>query len=93
MPQLDSKVAIVTGAAKGLGPAIATRFAEEGATVVASDIDAHDDAAAAVWRPVNAVMPGFIETDIVLPERRTSSASSASPKGVSTHRCSNPRGV
>jgi NAD(P)-dependent dehydrogenase (short-subunit alcohol dehydrogenase family) len=40
MPQLDSKVAIITGAAKGLGPAIATRFAEGGATVVASDIHA-----------------------------------------------------
>lgn len=40
MGQLDGKVAIVTGAGKGLGQAIATRFAEEGATVVVSDIDA-----------------------------------------------------
>lgn len=43
--QLDSKVAVVTGAGKGLGRAIATRFAQEGATVVVSDIDG--DAAAA----------------------------------------------
>ncbi|MCD2196884.1 glucose 1-dehydrogenase [Actinomycetospora endophytica] len=38
--QLDGRVAVVTGAGKGLGAAIAGRFAEEGATVVVSDIDA-----------------------------------------------------
>jgi NAD(P)-dependent dehydrogenase (short-subunit alcohol dehydrogenase family) len=35
---LDGKVAIVTGATKGLGLAIATRFSAAGATVVSSDI-------------------------------------------------------
>jgi 3-oxoacyl-[acyl-carrier protein] reductase len=37
---LDSKVAIITGAARGLGKAMALRFAKEGASVVTCDI--HD---------------------------------------------------
>jgi NAD(P)-dependent dehydrogenase (short-subunit alcohol dehydrogenase family) len=36
---LDGKVAIVTGAAKGLGSAIADKLSEAGATVVLSDLD------------------------------------------------------
>jgi NAD(P)-dependent dehydrogenase (short-subunit alcohol dehydrogenase family) len=38
--KLTDKVAIVTGAATGIGKAIATAFAREGANVVLSDIDA-----------------------------------------------------
>jgi NAD(P)-dependent dehydrogenase (short-subunit alcohol dehydrogenase family) len=36
---LENKVAIVTGAAKGIGLAIARRFANDGARVIAADID------------------------------------------------------
>ncbi len=45
--KLDNKVAIVTGAAGGLGKAIAIRFAQEGAKVVIADLDerAVDDVA------------------------------------------------
>jgi len=46
--QLGGKVAIVTGAAGGIGAAIAARLAAEGADVVIADIHA-DNAAGAAW--------------------------------------------
>ena len=47
MPRLDNKSAIVTGAARGIGLAIAKRFVAEGARVMLSDINEQDGAAAA----------------------------------------------
>ena len=38
MGKLDNRVAIVTGAAQGIGKASADKLAEEGATVVSADI-------------------------------------------------------
>lgn len=49
MERLADKVAIVTGAGRGMGRAIALRMAQEGAHIVTADIDAttaHDTAAA-----------------------------------------------
>lgn len=48
----DSKVAIVTGAAQGIGQAYAQALAREGASVVVADINA--DGAAAVAKQIVA---------------------------------------
>ena len=39
MKRLDGKIAIITGASKGLGEADSRRFIEEGATVIMTDVD------------------------------------------------------
>ncbi len=51
--RLTGKVAVVTGAGSGMGKAIATLFAREGASVVASDINAA--AANAVVEEINSI--------------------------------------
>jgi NAD(P)-dependent dehydrogenase (short-subunit alcohol dehydrogenase family) len=47
MPALEGKVAIVTGAAQGIGRAIAEGLAREGARIVVADLRGAEDAAAA----------------------------------------------
>ena len=47
MGKLDGRVAIVTGAAQGIGKAIADKLAEEGATVVVADKNGEGASAAA----------------------------------------------
>jgi L-rhamnose 1-dehydrogenase len=62
--RLAGKVAIVTGAARGIGRAIAVRFGEEGASVAV--VDLRDDEAQETVRLIQAAGgPGmFIRTDV-----------------------------
>ena len=50
--QLENKVAIITGAASGMGKAMAKGYAKEGASVVIADLDA--DAATEVAESINS---------------------------------------
>jgi 2-hydroxycyclohexanecarboxyl-CoA dehydrogenase len=51
MGRLDDKIAVVTGAGQGIGRAIAGKLAAEGATVVVTDLDEANAAAAAAGLP------------------------------------------
>ena len=47
MPRLPSKVCLITGAARGIGKAVAAAFVREGAAVVATDLNTELGPAAA----------------------------------------------
>jgi 3-oxoacyl-[acyl-carrier protein] reductase len=57
--RLDGKVALIVGAARGIGKGIALRFAEEGATLVLADSEAEAGQATA-----DELGAAFIRTDI-----------------------------
>src|SRR3981081_1376584 len=52
--RLSGKVAIVTGAGSGIGKALATRLAKDGAAVVIADLRNHDAAAAEIAKATGA---------------------------------------
>lgn len=62
---LEGRVAVVTGAARGIGAAIARVLAGQGATVVAVDVPAAGDALAAV---ANEVRGTALQLDITAPD-------------------------
>ena len=52
--RLSGRTAIVTGAASGIGRALATRLAQDGASVVIADLKGHDVAAAEIAKATGA---------------------------------------
>ena len=68
-PLLEDKVALITGAASGIGRATALKFAEEGATVVLADVDeagGHETAALVREQGGEAV---FVRCDVAVSEQ------------------------
>ena len=63
MELLKDKIALVTGGSRGIGKRTATLFAEEGATVIFTDLQENDSSretlAESTWGPTNAATRFF----------------------------------
>ncbi len=65
MKKLEGRIAVVTGAASGIGRGIAVAFAREGADIVVADLVGTDDAAVVLAEIAEAGTRGvFVRTDV-----------------------------
>ena len=62
--RLDGKVAVITGAAQGIGRGIAHRFAEEGAQVVVADVQHEHGAQTVAELTAKGAEAVFAPTDV-----------------------------
>jgi len=69
MGRVEGKVALITGAASGLGKADARRLAEEGAKVVLTDIDENGQQVAEAIATETGAETLFLQQDVSNPER------------------------
>lgn len=67
--RLKNKIALVTGAARGIGKAIAAKFASEGASVVVSDIDFDEAARTAAAVNDNGGVAAPCRLDVTQPDQ------------------------
>lgn len=68
MSRFEGKVAVITGAASGIGLSTARTFAEEGASVVVADVDVEGGEKAAEMLQASGSRAIFVETDVTKSE-------------------------
>ena len=95
MDDFEGKVAVVTGAASGIGRALATRFAREGMHVVLADVDgaALDEASGAVGAEPGAGDVAGVVTDVRDPAAVDALADAAYGRFGAVHVLCNNAGV
>jgi meso-butanediol dehydrogenase/(S,S)-butanediol dehydrogenase/diacetyl reductase len=87
--RLANKVAVITGAASGIGAATARRFAEDGARLVLSDLNA--DAGASLAKELHAA--AFVSLDVADPQQVESLMQTAADRCGALHIVFNNAGI